>query len=143
LTNAKQELEKYESMTIEQAEKQIQQERAHSVEETRKALSKYKRINKAYAKVKAEIEQWTPPTKEHNGLKDFALSQINMCIETDIIKYYERKLEEELPTAAQWLADRVKMAQEDIEHCTKKIQEEQKRVAQSNQWLKQFRESLQ
>ena len=37
-------------------------------------------MNEKYAKVRKEVEEWIPPTEEHQSLKKFALEQIDMCI---------------------------------------------------------------
>lgn len=45
--------------------------------------------NERYAKVRHEVEQWTPPSSNHNGIKEFALKQIDKCVvpERYIIEY--------------------------------------------------------
>ena len=55
------------------------------VDDYKKCSEKYSDLRNKYLKVRREVEAWTPPTPEHDGLKKFALEQIDMCIPSFLV----------------------------------------------------------
>ena len=96
-----------------------------------------------YAEVLQEVIKWNPPTPEHQGLKDFAIKQINMCIgDFNPPTEYERTTDNPPENPEQWLADRLESEYKSLAYHEKQWEEELARTASRNEWLRQLRESL-
>ena len=99
-----------------------------------------------YLKVRNEVDSWIPPTSEHEELKKFALNQIDISMNTDYCKYCEEELNKELDISddAVWkyINDINEFYEKDTERAYQRWQEELKRAADKNKWMKQFLDSL-
>jgi len=87
-----------------------------------------------------KVKEWTPPTDEHIGLKDFMLSQLNDSIKHDCEGYAPTKpVKQEFE---KWLADKTKILEEKVEYHEKEWKAEQFRCAERTDWVKQLRDSF-
>ena len=91
--------------------------------------------NHKYLKIKKEVLNWIPPTKEHENIKKFALEQIDTCItsEKDLRRY---NLDADLKDAGLYCTDK-----EVQEYLDDKKQYE-KDAEMKNLWMRQFLDSL-
>ena len=85
-----------------------------------------------------KIREWEPPTPEHEGLKKFAIYQIEMSIDSYEMPAVDRAEYE--PKA--WYARQVAAAEKDIEYHHTHYDEEVARCAGRTEWLTTFVESL-
>lgn len=96
----------------------------------------------------SEVNDWQPPTKEHNGLKDFMIQQLQSTMEHDgDTSYYDKYLKEiayDLKTidAAKLRDERLKQEKKDLAYHTKEYAAEIKRCRDSNKWVKDLISSL-
>ena len=91
----------------------------------------------------AEIEAWTPPTKDHIGLKKFMLEQIDTSVEyarSSLAQPDEYKPVEQ--TGEQYIADAVKSAERNLAYHTDGWAAECHRAAECTAWIKALRDSL-
>lgn len=119
-----------------------------------KRVSDYKRfveketeMNKKYQKVRDEVEQWIPPTKEHNGIKKFALEQIDMSMTKqkyidEYIELSNQVLDDSKEAVEKYRIEYIADCQRDVDRAYEAYQEELKRVADKNEFMKKFLESL-
>ena len=95
-----------------------------------------------------KARSWTPPTSEHNGVKEFMVKQISDTIDFDgSTKYYRKRLSEidaELSSldVAQIRKSKIDHALKDIEYHTNELDKEKMRVSNANKWVDQFLNSL-
>lgn len=89
LRRSLEELENVKNMTEDEISKRMIKEHDEFKKYYLDLIDKETSLNKKYLKVLKEVENWIPPTDEHNGIKKFALKQIDMCIcpEKDLKKY--------------------------------------------------------
>lgn len=104
-------------------------------------------MNNKYEKVRREVNDWNPPTEEHNGLKKFALEQIDMCMtKQKYIDEYIAKSNELFDgsdeAVHQYMIDNIEMCQEEVDRAYESWQEELNRAKSKNKWMKQFLDSL-
>lgn len=107
----------------------------------------YSSLRDKYLKVRSEVESWSPPTLEHNGVKKFALEQIDMCIPSeDTILEYINKSKEPLDLSdsavQQFINDSISHCEDDVKYYKKLIDEEYERTHQKQDWMDQFLRSL-
>lgn len=94
-----------------------------------------------YETMLAAVEQWTPPTKEHNGLKEFMAEQLNTSINFDCGGSYVPSVPERVPVSEyrdRKIADLSKSLTSEIE----RFEKERERVRSQNEWVRALRESL-
>lgn len=144
----KAELEKCRNMSFEDARDRMIKSHADRVRMYKSITERYIENNKKYAKVRAEVEAWNPPTLEHYALKKFALEQIDMCIEEqEYIDECWQKANEELDDSDEAVQ---RFISEQIEDCYANVKmakegwdKELDRVARKNSWMESFLDSLQ
>lgn len=93
-----------------------------------------------YRAMLQEVLAWVPPTREHRGLKDFMIEQLESSIQFDCTGYQ--------PTVPSRTSPDL-YAQQEIARLTKEhgrdlqsLAEERERVASQNAWVRTLRESL-
>ena len=137
---------KYRQMTFEEAKKKLIEKHKKDIESTKKSLDKYIAEDERYMKIRDEIEKWIPPTSEHENVKKFALNQIDISLNTDIREYYNKELSKDLDVSDEavysYMNDINEFYEDDVARAYKRWQEELKRTADKNMWMKQFLDSL-
>jgi hypothetical protein len=97
-------------------------------------------LKEKYQAMLNEAKAWTPPTPDHQGLKDFMVKQIEESIKWDC--------DDSLATvpicqsSEQWFASAIAKAGRDIIYHTEKNQEEIDRTNGRNKWVRDLRQSL-
>lgn len=106
-----------------------------------KVLIEQKAQRKRYSDMIEKVKAWNGAPE---GIKEFALSQLQSSIEFDtgetdeeILKYYPKSM-----TTEEWYNEQVRKAEWDISYHEKQNKEEIERTESRNAWLKQLRESL-
>lgn len=104
-------------------------------------------MNEKYAKVRKEVEEWTPPTEEHQCLKKFALEQIDMCITKQeyIDEYLEKSKEvfdDSNEAVEKYISDNIQYCKDSLDRAYKNWKEELERTEKKNIWIKKFLESI-
>lgn len=88
---AKQELAKGCEITLEEARECIRNAHRNRVESSRVFLLEVKSINDRYSRIRKQVVEWVPPTENHEGIKKFALEQIDMCIyPQEILEHFQK-----------------------------------------------------
>lgn len=107
-------------------------------------IEEEKNLKKRYTVMFERVNNWNPPTSEHQGLKDFMIEQITSSIEFDCdTKYSEDELSKlQLKSGTQWKSDKLIQLNDSLVYHTKQNAEEIERVNGRNLWIKQLRESL-
>lgn len=138
--------DKMKQLTFEEAKQQIIDKYNEDIARAKKCLDMYKSEDEKYLKVRNEVASWIPPTSEHEGLKKFALNQIDISMNTDKYKYCEEELNKELDISddAVWkyINDINEFYEKNTERAYQRWQEELKRISDKNMWMKQFLDSL-
>lgn len=136
----------FKKLSFEQVKQQLIEKQKKDIEFIKESLDKYKAEDKKYIRVREEIENWIPPTPEHEKLKKFALEQIDMSLNTDKIEYYNEKLnlkskisDEDVYT---YINHTNLMNEMMVESAYKNWQNDLKRTADKNIWMEQFLDSV-
>lgn len=137
---ARNKLEKYQAMSIEEAERKCEIEYASEIERRTGYKKNAKDLLDRYNKILSGIESWEPPTEEHENLKKFAIEQIKMCLPDP--EYYDRQEAPKRKDAQKWLQEEIEFCKQQIENYTNKQEKENARVAENNKWLNELRDSL-
>lgn len=144
---AKEELEKCRKMSFEEAKTKMIKSHAGRVKMYRSIAERYIENNNKYAKVRAEVEAWIPPTPEHYNLKKFALGQIDMCIEKqeyidECLQKANEKLDDSDKAVEEFISHEFESCYGDLKRAKENWEEEQARAANKNAWMENFLNSL-
>lgn len=92
-----------------------------------------------YNAILKQVQDWLPPTPDHQGLKEFMVEQIQSSLEFDCIsdKYAPKALGFD-----EWKEMERSSALRDVDYHTREWEAEKRRVAGRNKWLEQLRESV-
>lgn len=104
-------------------------------------------INKKYENVRRQVEAWVPPSEEHNGIKEFALSQIDMCVYTPLMFDTYRndiasELDESDEAVQKYMDELIKLSEDDVKRAKERCEAEVERAKQRTLFMQAFIESL-
>ena len=141
LEEAKNKLEKLNTMSLDDAEIEAQLEFEKLVESNEKSIQLKDKLRYKYQTMLRKVTEWNPPTDEYDGLKEFMIDQITKSIDFDCNNksYYHTNLR---LSACDWLSQRINMIQDDINYYEKENQEEVERAKKRTMWIQQLRKSL-
>jgi len=104
-----------------------------------KAESKRLEEKDRYLEVLNHVTTWTPPTPEHQGLKDFMIQQINESIRFDcgdMSEYYETL------SYDHWLTKKSKDVKWQLQYHREALEKQKTLVAGRNQWINALHNSV-
>lgn len=94
------------------------------------SVAKAKETGRRYARMRAMVEAWKPPTKDHEGLKCFMLEQIDAC-KSDWTPY----LMASAPSSEEWLAKQIEAAEWSLKYSTEHAADEVARANERKAWI--------
>lgn len=140
IEKAKQQLDTYKNMTIDEAEKELDESYAADVKRYYERIKEKTELQERYTKVLSEVGKWIPPTEDHQALKEYAIDQLQQSIDFDCKTTYINFPKKQ--SASEWLEEASERCENDIRYHEKEWKEELKRTKERNLWVKQLKESL-
>lgn len=139
--------DKYRKMTLNEARQDFINQAIENINSAREHLKNIIEENDKYQAVKNEIMDWIPPTSEHEKLKEYAINQLDISMNSeDTIKYYEeeadKRFDDNDKAVAEYLNRKRKMTEGNVVRSYQKWQENIKAAEEKNLWMKQFLDSL-
>ena len=128
------------SLSPDQIEAERDAAEAERVTGREEYLSKQKLQRERYEAMLEKVNEWIPPSPDHDEMKSFMQKQLSESIDFDCS--HSTFNIEPLPPADEWHSDRVGQAEKDIAYYTQRHREEVARTEGRNEWLRQLRESL-
>lgn len=141
LVTLKAELARLDGMSREDAEREATEQYNNKMAYRAKRAAELKALRSKYEAMLAQVEAWTPPTPEHQGLKDFMTSQIKESIDWDC-----RIFPEDAPrqrTGGDWLSEQIIETRRFIAYHEEQNAKEVERTESRNKWIAALRQSLQ
>ena len=144
-------LECLKHLTSKEIAERILSERKERLDSKKAYLSKQKLLLDKYLKIRREVENWNPPTEEHEGIKVFALEQIDMSIPTENeLQSLEKEIERLAKAGSSvdeqeigsYKIEEIKYLERDIEHYKTKTKDDEKWCAERTQFILDFLGSL-
>lgn len=90
----------------------------------------------------SNVNNWQPPTKDHEELKRFMIDQLEQSIKFDDMSRYYMDNPAILLTGQSWILKKKQECLMDIAYHTKERTEEISRTLERNKWIKDLRDSL-
>lgn len=141
LIEAREALAKLKAMSGEERVAFGETAKAEHIERSRKYLEKALAENSRLEDMAAQVRAWTPPTKNHQGLQDFMLQQIDTS--KNGVDYSQRSLAEaQAKPATAYYVEAVTSATRDIKYHTEENVKEVDRVNGRSEWVQQLRASI-
>jgi len=131
------ELKRLMSLSVSEAAALVDEEYEKTQEFHRQMNEDDERTNARYDAMRAKVKAWKPPTKDHRGLKEFMLEQL----ETGNPRY-ERWEPGKKQAPEDWLAAKIKAAVEDVERYEKEAAAEEKRNRERREWIEALKASV-
>lgn len=144
LEEARHQLKMAEALTIEEAEKMAEESYNSSLAHMKKVIEDKKVILARYHKVLREVEAWTPPTEEHQNLKDFAINQIMISIGSDCnMEYWEGQLKTLKKTPGkEYREERIKYMEREVEYYERTMQDRLDSYQNKVKWIEELFEAV-
>lgn len=144
LQEAKDALAVFDSKSEKQRLKDAEQEIRKEIKATEKALAEKENLLKCYERKLAEAKAWIPPSDDHQGLKEFMISQITDSIRHDCdLSYYRNSLEKLETESFKCRVDEIhKRLVSNIKYYAEQSREEHDRVTSRNRWKRQLLDSV-
>ena len=141
------ELRDAKSVSFNDAKLRLKSRQHKKVEDYKKCSEKYSDLRNKYLKVRQEVEAWIPPTPEHDGLKKFALEQIDMCIPSaESINEFTNKSKEPLDLSdeavTEFIKNNIAQCKDSVEYYKKSMNAEYERAQEKQDWMDKFLASL-
>jgi hypothetical protein len=141
ITESLNQLKEYENMTLEEAEKSVNEEFERREKHRLEQLARSQKLREKLESILEDITEWQPPSNDHVELKNFAVNQIFQTIDFDCDEKYHSKPTTKL-TAETWLLSKKADCIHDINYYKEQYEKEVERVSGRNKWVRQLRNSL-
>ena len=98
-------------------------------------------IEARYNEMLTKAKSWVSPSKDHDKLKEFMVSQLEESIKFDCgSSYYEKPTVK--TTGDRWRSEQIEQANKDIAYHVKNYREEVERTDNRNEWINLLRNSI-
>lgn len=139
LRELKVELEEFSALTDEKAQAKMYAEYDAALRRYVERLDEIEVTKKNYEDMLEQVKRWNPPTPDHAGLKEFAISQIKESMALDC---YTPEPPKRATDVREWMSNKQKRLVNDVKYQTEEHAKEKKRVADANAWIISLMESL-
>jgi len=137
-------IENLKNLSIEDARKASVEEYIEEKLGISKKIAELIDLEAKYRDMLASVDNWQVPTKEHNGLKEFMIDQINESIKFDCaLGFWQNRLVEiEVLSGADWIADKLKEKRAQIRYHKSAHESEILRCKRQHEWINALYNSL-
>lgn len=126
LKEAKGELKRFREMTEKQWADFLNTDYENRLQQYHEHTEKVRIVHDRYAKMRAAVADWFPPTKEHDNFKEFMINQIDESLEyTSMPETPNRASAEEFIESAKW----------DVDYHSKRIKEDSDCRKSRSEWI--------
>jgi hypothetical protein len=127
-----------ERMSLKQVKAAAETANHETAEYWRRANDRRTALRAKYEAMLAQVEAWTPPTPDHEGMKKFMREQIEESIRFDC----NPAIVPNPQPPGVWHAEQLAAADWDIAYHTKAYEEEVERCRLRTEWVRALRKSL-
>lgn len=139
LDEARREFDRVESLTYLQWEAERDEWYERTAEARREAEKKRTALRARYEDMLAQVQQWQPPTADHEELKTFMVDQLTQSIQFDCSFSMP---EPTRPTVSDFAQQRREEAKRALARCEQDWEDEKARAASRTAWIDALRNSL-
>jgi hypothetical protein len=141
LQEATKELSRLKKLTADEQEAFGKKRQNADIRSAERGLTDDRRQNARIDRMVKFVQTWTPPTKDHEGLKKFMLEQL--AISRNDTDWAEKNLARAVArNPLEYYAEALEISAREIAYHAKELQEDRKRADGNTTWVKQLRDSL-
>lgn len=149
LQSQRKELEKMKTISDEEIVQEYESLLRESLEYHEEKLEKTKSNLKKLNSLLEAAKSWTPPTEEHDGIREYMIDQLELTIKADgDLSYHvdeiiqaKKEIEEGIDPQV-YRKERIKGIEDRISYYEIEHQKELERCKQSNRWMESLLESI-
>lgn len=144
LTKAKLAKTKFDKLSQKQKRQLFKKETEKNINYCRQSDASMKAQKKSYLSMLEKVQKWNPPTKDHQNMKNFMISQIEESISFDCNTEYnnERIISAVTQTYSEWLKSKKEKLIWDIDYHKEQLAKETQRNDERSNWVKNLIDSL-
>lgn len=143
LEQAKKDLAVLDTMTVAEARRRAVQECSDAKDAARESVAKQEADRAKYDAMLVSVRAWTPPTKNHEGLKTFMVQQIEESIKFDCeSSWAAQELRREPLSGAAWKEQKREQLTRDVAYHQEHHEDDVRRAAERTAWVRALRDSL-
>lgn len=146
ISETKKEIKKFTNMTDEELVNFEKNRIEKDLKYHQDKIQEEKKEKVRYETMLEKVHAWTPPTEEHQGLKDFMIRQIKDSIKWDCEGTYHqdaiKRLEVTDISPSTIRAEKLESLEKDLAYYKKQDFEESERTQKRNQWIRDLYKSL-
>jgi hypothetical protein len=106
-------------------------------------IEKAHALQTKYELMLEKVNNWLPPTSDHDGLQKFMIEQIKESIKWDCsTPYQEEGLAREQEPFEEYYIDELKSLEKEIKYHEEKYNDDVERTNKANQWIEELYNSL-
>lgn len=140
IAETEKELEKLKAMTSEKMANNAKAEYDKELANYERRVQERTELKNKYLDMLSQVENWQPPTSEHQGLKEFMIQQLTESIRWDCSLEYLHP--PKLMTKEDWYNKQYSILSKDLIYNKDHEQQEINRVKTCENWIKALKESL-
>lgn len=140
LKEAKERLARLQHMSNDDIDEACKTEHASRIKEMIERHLRSVELRKRYEAMLSKIKAWEPPSKDHEGFKDFMVEQLTSSIEFDCEPAYPEI--DSRVSNEEWHASQIRKTLRDIDYHTQEEQKEFDRMEARNRWIALLYKSL-
>lgn len=131
-------------MSLDLAKESEEAEYFTAIDDANKQIKIAKETEKSYKAMLKSVNEWTPPTDEHKGLKEFMIQQIEDSIKHDCDTSFYTERTERLPRLSpeDWKQKQINACKDDIEYHEKHFAEDVECAEGRSEWVSKLRSSI-
>lgn len=135
-------LKEFTNYSLESAERRAQEAYDEEVASIAKHIADSDALRAKYNDMLNKTIEWSAPTGEHVGLRDFMIKQLTDSIDFDCDTSYYKKQKVEKMSGEVWRSTNIARIAKSIEYHTRELEKEKASVAKRNQWVNDLKASL-
>lgn len=137
-------LAEYGAMNEEDWQISLDEEHQSQIDKREKRIDAFYEERQRVARMLSKVVKWQPPTEEHEGLKHFAISQLELILNGEYGVNNETFLYKEIkkPSLEEYKTEKITHAREMISYHNKRMEEDRKSNKKINKWISDLFDSL-
>lgn len=148
ISDIEKKIEEVKQLSSDEIEQRKKQELQQEVKRYNEQIKKSKKVHKRLNRMLEDVEEWEPPTDNHNRFKEFMIEQIEKTIVFDIMTdFYERELEKCESKITDivggfYRKKRLESLNEDLKYHKREYKKDVERCESSNEWIAELMKAL-
>ncbi len=140
IEKARTQLEMANSMSLEEAEREASRVYDQRMTQHARSMEENEQLRSKYLDMLEQVKKWEVPTPDHQGLRDFMISQLEVSVKYDCSTKYMTKPQKQ--SGVEYKTSLVEQAERNITYHTEEHNKEVQCTRERTEWVQALRRSL-